>query len=55
MAAETAYSRNGDRGKKNANKMVDIVSDLESCRDIGQLMGILVSPGRKSPRYKIVF
>lgn len=42
-------------GVKNANKMVDIVSDLESCRDIGQLMGILVSPGRKSPRYKIVF
>ncbi|MFC1966999.1 hypothetical protein ACFLWI_08735, partial [Chloroflexota bacterium] len=39
----------------NANNMIGLVSDLENCGDIRQLVKLLVSPGRKSPRYKIVF
>ncbi|MFC1966657.1 hypothetical protein ACFLWI_06940, partial [Chloroflexota bacterium] len=39
----------------NANSMIGLVRELENCGDIGQLTKLLVSPGRKSPRYRIVF
>lgn len=40
---------------EKANDMVGTIENLEHCQDMSDLMKILVSPARKSPRYRIVF